>query len=673
MRDDLARKFPASLLIDEKLDSSSAFRTKVCLCILIVGFLAVAVKLIVIQIVQHDFWVRYVDEQRKTALTVQPRRGIIYDRNFVPLATSIVQEVLCVAPHQIKDLEEAAQKLSPYAQMSPNQIVKKISSSDLYLVYLRRGLDVQTAEKIKQLNLKGVEFRSESSRRYPKGTLASNLIGIANIENKGIEGIEFRYNDELAGEAGKQILIRDNSRREIVALTQTVKEAQDGNHVVLTIDEVIQYITEKALEDIVDEFDPEGASAVVLDPKTGEVLAIANRPTFDPNLPATFKKEKLRNRVVTDVYEPGSTFKPIAAAAALEHGVISPDDRVYCELGAMRYHGHTFNDVHPYGEITFSDVLAHSSNIGMIKVVSLLQPQWLYDYIRNFGFGEPTNVGLPGESPGIVHPPSVWSGLSMGAIPIGQEIGATSLQLAVAFSAIANEGVLMRPYVVSAVLDSDRAPLKQFAPQALRRVIRPATAQMLTKMLVDVTNSGTGAAAKIAGYACAGKTGTAQKADLVNGGYCRGKYVAVFAGFVPADDPVACIVVMADSPKGKYYGGSVAAPAFKKIAQGILNRLEIPPTNPEEQQPPEQKDGWNGRKLAKKETLKQAPSRNPSDGPHMPDVRGMTIRAVIESLSVYSIKLDLEGSGIAISQSPAPGEALRAGRPCRIAFKRKDA
>jgi cell division protein FtsI (penicillin-binding protein 3) len=672
MHEDLAPKPPASILTEEKLDRSSAFRIKICLALLLLGFLAVAAKLVIIQIVRHDFWVRYVDEQRKTALTILPKRGTIYDRNMVPLATSVEQEILCVAPHKIDEPERVARVLSPYAQMPARKIANRIRSSHLYLMYLRRGLELQTAEKIKQMNIEGVEFRSENSRRYPKGKLANNLIGVANFENKGLEGIEYKYDTQLAGEAGKQIIIKDNSRRELVALTQDVKAARDGNHLVLTIDEVIQYITEKALEELVDEFSPEGASITVQNPKTGEILAMASRPTFDPNRPATFKKEKLRNRVVTDVFEPGSSFKPIAAAAALERGVITENDRVYCELGAMRYHGHTFNDVHPYAEITFADVIAHSSNIGMIKVLSLLQPQRLYDCIRNFGFGELTNVGLPGESPGIVHPPSKWSGLSMGAIPIGQEIGVTAIQLASAFSAIANNGILMRPYVVSAVLNPESTPLETYSPQMVRHVIRPQTAQTLTGMLVRVVSDGTGTTAKIPGYLCAGKTGTAQKADLVNGGYCRGKYVAVFAGFVPADDPVATIVVMADAPKGKYYGGQVSAPAFRKIAQGVLNYLEIAPTNPEEQRPRDSEKAWTG-KIARRSIPKASISENNADGLRMPDVHGMTIREVIHSCAGYSFKFKFEGSGVAVSQCPAAGEKVRTGDICKISFKRRDA
>lgn len=674
MPEDLARKLPGSVLISEKMGRSNVFRAKLCLWLLLAGFLAVGVKLGIIQIGRHAFWVRYVDEQRKTAIIIQPKRGTIYDRNRKALATSVVDEVLCVAPHRVQDIEKLAATLSPFAHMTPRSITRKITASNLYLVYLRRGIDIETARKIKQMNLEGVEFRNESSRRYPPDMLASNLLGIANIDDKGLEGIEFAYDDELAGEAGKEIVIKDNSRREMPALTQPVKQVRDGDHVVLTIDEMIQYITEKALDGIMEEFSPESATAVVLDPKTGEVLAMACRPTFDPNKPATFKKERLRNRVVTDVFEPGSSFKPIAAAAALEHGVITPGDRVYCELGAMRYHGHTFNDVHPFAEITFSDVIAQSSNIGMIKVVSLLQPQWLYGCIREFGFGEPTDIGLPGESPGLVHPPSAWSGLSMGSIPIGQEIGVTTLQLAVAFSAIANGGVLMRPYVVSAVIDPNGVPVKQYSTQTVHRVILPKTASALTEMLKRVVESGTGKNAKVPGYACAGKTGTAQKADLVHGGYARGKYVAVFAGFVPANNPVACIVVTADSPQGKYYGGQVAAPAFRQIAQGILAHMEIPPTCPDEQQPQQRRPSeWDRRKIARVKVSTEPVFSDGAGGLRMPDLRGMTMRRVIDLLSPYSLKLQVEGSGVAVSQSPAPGEKIEIGRPCRVAFKRKDA
>ncbi len=675
MREEIAFKKPGSVLANEQLDNPSRLRAKLCLALLLVGFVAVGVKLVKIQALSHNFWVRYVDDQRRTALTIYPRRGTIYDRNRTPLATSVVEEALCVSRPHVTNLAQVAEALSPYAGMSAGQIVQKIEKTKLYLVYLRRGLDVQTANKIIAMKIRGVEFRSESSRHYPKDVLASNLIGFANMENKGLDGIEHRYDSELAGESGKEIIIKDSSRREIVALAQTVEEAEDGNHVVLTIDEVIQYITEKALDGVMEEFSPESATAVVVNPKTGEVLAMVCRPTFDPNKPSASRIERLRNRVITDVFEPGSSFKPIAAAAALERNVITPEDRVYCELGRMRFHGHTFDDVHPHAEISFADVIAQSSNIGMIKVVSLLQPETLYSFIRGFGFGDLTGVDLPGESAGIVRPPSKWSGLSMGSLPIGQEIGMTTLQLAAAFSTIANKGVLMRPYAVSAIVSPDGETIAETTPRAVRQVIKPKTADTLTMMLERVVTSGTGTSAKLNGYKCAGKTGTAQKSDPATGGYIRGKYVAVFAGFVPSDDPVACIVVAVDSPQGKYYGGLVAAPAFREIAQGIVNHFEIPPSMPQEQVPPESEGRMTiaDSRLQKPASRDLAAKAKESDGlPHMPDVKGMTMKAILRSLSVYSLQFEFEGSGVAFSQRPAPGDAIVKGQRCQVAFKRKD-
>lgn len=649
-----------------------------CVCVLLVGFLIVGVKLVKLQVLDHDTWVRYVDEQRKTSVLIPARRGTIYCRKMTSqgrekavIATSVVEEALCVAPGRVENLQQLAGAVAPYARMSAEKIIERVRSTELQLVYLRRGLDPETADKVRALNLKGVEFRSEGSRRYPQGVLASNLIGFANIEGKGMEGIEFRYDSDLAGEAGKMIAIKDNSRRQIPSLTQTVRKASNGNHVVLTIDEGIQYITEKALDGVMETFSPESASAVVLDPRTGEVLAMACRPTFDPNTPATYKTERLRNRVITDTFEPGSAFKPITAAAALEREVISPEDRVYCELGAMRYRGHTFNDVHPFAEISFAEVIAQSSNIGMIKVASLLQPQELYDCIRSFGFGQLTDIDLPGEAVGLLRPPSKWSGLSMGAIAIGQEVSVTALQLAAAYSAIANEGRLMKPYVVSEVLSPTGAIVIKNKPQLVRQVIKPRVARDLAMMMELVVTKGTGTNARIKGYSCAGKTGTAQKPDLENGGYYRDKYVGVFAGFVPVEDPVACIAVVVDSPRGKkYYGGQVSAPAFKEIAQGVLTYLEIPPTMPEEQAEP-------GRLIAKKP--KQRRSVNPdiepqrSDGhPRMPDVTGMTMKEVLELLAAYSSELKFEGSGVAFRQHPAPGEKIFTGLTVQVEFRQKN-
>ncbi len=667
----MAFKPPGSVLASEQIQNPSRVRAELCLGILTLGFAAVIVKLFVIQVLNHEFWTEYVNEQRKSAITIYPKRGAIYDRTGTLLAASVEKYALCVVPSRVTNAAALASALSPYARMPADKIIEKITTTALYLVYLRRGIDMETKQKIETLNLKGVEFRSESARAYPKGSLASNLIGFSNVENRGLEGIEYKFNSELAGEAGREIVIKDNYRREIVALATTTKEVKDGNHVVLTIDENIQYSTEDALEGIMEAHSPECASAVVIAPKSGEVLAMACRPTFDPNKPSTYASKRLRNRAVTDVFEPGSAFKPIAAAAALAWGVITPWDRVYCEHGSMRYHGHTFHDVHPLGEVAFADVIAESSNIGMIKVVSLLQPQILHNYIRYFGFGATTGIDLPGESAGIVHPPSRWSGLSMGSIPIGQEIGVTAVQLAQAYAAIANDGVLMRPRVISSVLGPDGAILRQTHPQPVRTVMSEEVARNLTTMLERVVTSGTGVNARIKGYRVAGKTGTAQKPDLESGGYYRNKYVAIFAGFVPADDPVAAIVVVVDSPQGKYYGSQVAAPAFRKIAHGILNYLEIPPSVFPEPESPETIP--QPLTVAARSTKKKKQAVEHTDGvPRMPDVQGMTMTAIVKALSVYSPEFEFTGSGVAIRQNPAPGETIVAGRKCGITFERRD-
>jgi len=671
MREDLTFRPQGSVLVGEKMEDSSRLRVKLCLCILLIGFAAVAAKLVYLQVLRHDFWVKHVNDQRRSSIEISPKRGTIYDRNDVTLATSVIQEILCVAPHRVEDLPSLARALSPWAGLSAGKIIRRVDSSGLYLVYLRRGFDLKTAQKIGAMNLKGVEFRSESKRHYPKGVLASNLIGFASMENKGLEGLEYKFDTQLAGEAGEQIIIKDSSQQEIVNLEQTIKHARNGNHVVLTIDEFIQYITEKALDGVIESYSPESAAAVVLDPRTGEVIATACRPTFDPNKPSTYKVKNLRNRVVIDTFEPGSTFKPIAATAVLEHRVITPEDRIYCELGAMRYHGHTFNDVHPLAEISFADVIAESSNIGMIKAASLLKPEQLYDCIKNFGFGEYTGIDLPGESAGIIRPPSRWSGLSMGSLPIGQEISVTVLQLASAFSAIANNGKLMRPYVVSKIISPDGETLEQTRPKIIRQVMRPDTAAKLTDMMERAVTYGTGTEASLKGYRVAGKTGTAQKPDLKSGGYLTGKYYSVFAGFVPADDPVACIVVMADSAQKKYYGGQVAAPAFREIAQQILNKLEIPPTLPEEQAPSGKPVSIARARVPARQACKKDPLAIDADGMlRMPDMTGMTMRGILKLLAGYPVYFEFKGSGIAWAQDPAPGTRVARGQRCHIAFRR---
>ena len=642
MRQDLAFKPPGSILAGEKLENPNRLRAKLCLILLLGGFAVVVARLVTIQILDHDFWTDYVARQRESAITIHARRGNICDRNGTPLATSLAQEVLCIVPSRVESPLGLAKILTSHVGIPAGKIADKITGAKRagrYLFYLKRGLDVKKADEIAALNLDGVEFRSESSRRYPGGSLAANLIGFANVDNEGLEGIELRLDSVLSGEPGEQIIVRDSTRREMAALAQTVSEVRDGSHIVLTIDENIQYSTEKALDDIVRRYSPESATAIVIDPKTGQVLAMAGRPTFDPNRPSTFRRENLRNRVITDLFEPGSAFKPIAAAAALERGVITAEDRIFCENGAMRFYRHTFHDVHPMGEISFTEVMAQSSNIGMIKVVSMLTPEILHSYFKNFGFGTPTGINWPGEPAGIVHPPSNWSGLSIGSLAIGQEISVTTLQLSVAYSAIANKGRMMRPYVISQIIDANGTTKKRHAPRFVRQVIRPKTAETLTAMLEEAVETGTGTAAKIDGYRVAGKTGTAQKADLETGGYHRDKYVAVFAGFVPADNPIACIVVVVDSPQGEHYGGKVAAPAFREIAKDILNYMEIPPSRrleptPEADKPPEPDTKTRGADIIVMD------DRGFFD---MPDVKGKTMRAIAASPLARLVRLEFDG------------------------------
>ncbi len=672
MREDLSFKPPGSVLAGEKLENPGRFRAALCLAVLLIAFTAIGVKLAIIQFLRHDFWVHYVNDQRKSAIVIYPKRGTIYDCNRRPLATSVEQEVLCVAPPHVTDVVALAKTLSPYAKMPTKRIADKIRNTKLQLVYLRRGLDFKTVKEIEGKRLEGVEFRSEITRHYPNGSHASNLIGFANLENKGLEGIEYKYDSHLAGEAGKQIVIRDNSRREIAVLAQLVKEARDGGDIVLTIDEYIQHTIEKALDEIVGSFSPESALALVVEPKTGKVLAMACRPTFDPNEPTSYQPHGLRNRIVTDVFEPGSAFKAIAAASALERNVITPKSHVYCELGSMRFHGHTYNDVHPLADVTFADVIAQSSNIGMIKVTNLLTPEYFYACIKAFGFGNPSKIDLPGESPGILYPPSRWSRLSMGSLPIGQEIGVTALQLAMAYSAIANGGNLMRPFVVSKIIAPDGTILEETEPEIVRTVIRPETAQTLTKLLERVITSGTGTEARIPGYRCAGKTGTAQKTNPATGEYYHDKYVAVFCGFLPANDPAACITIVVDSPRGKkYYGGQVAAPAFREIGREIMNHLEIPPTELDDETEPQRP----APRLAapRPEDHKEILLIAEVDGvPLMPDVRGLTMTEILDLLSEYSLCVEFEGSGVAFRQSPTAGNSLGKGQMCHVAFRRLD-
>ena len=477
------------------------------------------------------------------------------------------------SPNEIKDKDKEAiiRQLGPLLKLSDTYLRDRLSRKKSF-IWIARKVNPEQSAAIKRLKIKGLGFLKESKRSYPNSYLASQVIGFAGIDNVGLEGLELYYDKYLKGQAGWAMFLRD-ARQKRLDIWERMVLPKDGYEVVLTIDEVIQYIAERELDKAFKTYHAKGASIIVMDPHTGAILAMANRPTYDLNDSNQASKDTVRNRAVCDLFEPGSVFKIVTASAAIEEKRVSEQDKFFCENGSYRVATHTLHDHRPHGWLTFREVIEQSSNIGTTKVAQLLGPDTVYRYIRLFGFGEKLGIDLRGEIPGMISQPRRWSKISIAAIPIGQEVGVTALQLASAISVIANGGQLMKPYVVHEIRDRQGENIKQFSPAMIRKVISSDTANRIKTILAGVVEEGTGKLAKVPGFTSAGKTGTAQKLEP-NGTYSHSKFVASFIGFAPVEDPLVTIVVIVDDPHPYYFGGVVAAPVFRNVASDTIRYLK---------------------------------------------------------------------------------------------------
>lgn len=480
---------------------------------------------------------------------------------------------LFASPNEIADKDKGriSQLLAPILNVDYAYLRDRLYRKKSF-VWLARKISPEQSEAIKRLKIKGLGFLKESRRSYPNGYLASHIIGFAGLDNVGLEGLEISFDKFLKGEPGWALFLRD-ARQKKLDLWEKMVLPKDGCSLVLTINEVIQYIAERELEKAFKTYHAQGASIVVMDPHTGAILALANRPTYDLNRHSSASKDQVRNRAICDLFEPGSVFKIVTASAALEEKKVSEDDKFFCENGSYRVFSHVLHDHRPHGWLTFEEVIEQSSNIGTVKVAQILGPELLYRYIRLFGFGSKLGIDLPGEISGMAKEPRLWSKISISAIPIGQEIGVTTLQLAASISVIANGGQLMKPYIVSEIRDKYGETIKKFSPVLIHKVISLDTAARVRRILAGVVEEGTGKLAQIPGFSAAGKTGTAQKLEP-NGAYSHNKFVASFIGFAPAEDPLVAIAVVVDQPHPYYFGGVVAAPVFKNVASDSIKYLK---------------------------------------------------------------------------------------------------
>ena len=527
-------------------------------------------RLFYVQFFRSSYLSGIARKQHNLFVELEPNRGTIFDTNFKPQAFNIPVDSVYAAPNEIKDKETVIRLLSPILNMDSASLRDRLYRKKSF-IWLTRKITPEQAAAIKKLNIKGIGLIKESKRSYPNGYLGSHIVGFAGMDNTGQEGLELYCDKYLKGEPGWALFLRD-ARQKKLDLWERMVLPKDGFDIVLTVDEVIQYIAERELDKAFKKFNARGASIVVMDPHTGAILALASRPTFDLNERNAINKEIMRDRPITDMFEPGSVFKVVTASAALEEKKVTEEDKFFCENGQYRVGPHILHDHTSHGWLTFREVVEQSSNIGTVKVAQKLGPDTIYKYMKLFGFGTKTGIDLPGEISGVAKPPRAWSKISIAAIPIGQEVGVTTIQLACAISAIANGGQLMKPYIIKEIRDKQGELLKQYQPVLTNKVISLDTANRIKKILTGVIEEGTGKMARVEGFTAAGKTGTAQKLEP-NGAYSHNKFVASFIGFAPAEDPVVTIVVSLDEPHPQYFGGVVAAPVFKNVAGDVIKYL----------------------------------------------------------------------------------------------------
>lgn len=516
-------------------------------------------------------------QQRLQEIELTPRRGLICDRDIQELAVSLDVEAVYTTPYLVKEPQKVSAQLAPILQMDQQTLYSKLTRKNGF-VYLARKVDQEKADEIRKLKIEGIGFYDEGKRCYPFNSLASHLLGFAGMDNRGLAGLELFYNTELQGKTGLLVAEKDTSGKLIPGGVQKLYPPVEGDNIVLTIDKDVQHKAEIELQACVEQYQAKSGSIIAMNPKNGEIYALANWPSFDLSAFTTATAEAMRNRAVTDVYEPGSTVKVLIASAALDEQLFEPDSKLMLP-SALKVADKVIEEAHPRpaGAYSFTDIVTHSYNVGAVLIGMKLGKERIYDYLSNFGLGQKTGIDFPGEAAGSLLPADRWSGTTIGNIPFGQGIAVTPLQLLEAVSVIANDGLTVRPHLLLRIDDPSGRTIKKIEEEGGRKVISAATAREMRYIMEKTVTEGTGGEAKIQDYRVAGKTGTAQKARADGHGYEPDKYVSSFVGFVPAQDPQLAIVIVIDEPQGTIYGGAVAAPVFKRVAEFSLQHLKIPP------------------------------------------------------------------------------------------------
>ncbi|OGW39574.1 MAG: hypothetical protein A2Y97_11925 [Nitrospirae bacterium RBG_13_39_12] len=540
---------------------------------IIFSFFLVSLRLADLMILNHERLSEKAKLQHVKVKDIQVRRGMIFDRRGRELALNIEMESLYCDPEKLILDEKELKRLSAVMSKEPKVILSKIPADGRF-AWLGRKIEPDTVERVRKLNIEGLDFLTEAKRFYPKGRLASHILGFVGIDNQALGGVELKYDRYMMTSGGKVFFERDAGGN---TLSSGVDMEAEGNDIVLTIDEGLQYLVEKEIDEALKKWKASAASVIMMDPYTGEILALANRPTYDPNNAGIANDSERRNRAITDCYEPGSTFKIIVGVASLEEKIAKPDKLFDVSKGYIEVGGLTIHDAHKHGVLTFKEIFQKSSNVGAITLGMRLGKDRIYKYAKLLGFGEKTGIDLPGEVSGWIYPPERWSGTSIGAISIGQEVAVTPLQVLRAYSAIANGGFLVRPHIVSKIISPDSQMIASVSDKNMNRVISVRTASIFKNILESVVEEGgTGTSASVKGNRAAGKTGTAQLINPATKRYSKEKYISSFVGFVPADNPRIAMIVVIYEPKGQIYGGVVAAPVFREISNQALSYLDIP-------------------------------------------------------------------------------------------------
>jgi cell division protein FtsI (penicillin-binding protein 3) len=602
-------------------------------------------------VAQYQYYARRIN--------LAPHRGTIYDAQGRELAVSMKVNSLYAQPEKINNKSVVAAKLAPILGKDAHDIAGLLSSPKPF-VWLQRKITPLQQERIEALHLSGVDFMPESRRFYPNFELGSHVIGFAGMDSQGLEGLERSYDKYLKTATNYVVLERDALGR-LIYIPETAQGIDTPYDLHLTLDLRVQYITQRELRREVIDQKARGGIAVVMEPATGKILAMAVYPSFNPNLFEDYTPDRWRNRAITDPFEPGSLTKVFLLAAALQDETAKENDIIFCENGAYTIGGHTIHDMSPHGWLPVRDIIRYSSNIGSYKVGKKLGAARFYRSLHAFGFTEPTGIDLLGESEGEIRPAASWSPVDLAIISFGQGISVTPLQLITALSCIANGGNLMKPYLVERITDEEGKVRAEFSPQVRRKVLSQELCHRVTAVMKEVVAEGTGIQGRVPGYAVAGKTGTAQEVDPATREYSKNKINASFMGFLPADNPRVAILVVIEEPTKNPYGGASAGPVFKRIAEELMRYMATPPT-----------DEDFSKKLVVAQvsrTKKQRDSRdNDSSQQGMPDLRGLSMRRALVRLEGEKVRIKLAGSGLVVSQRPNPGSTLKEGGEVFLKF-----